>query len=80
MVADNPLRKKLLVSECKWRNDFDESDAVRKLEERAKLIGDYESVAYAVFSKRGVSEATRRKLAGNGNWMLVDADDLYRGI
>ena len=39
---DNEPEHRLLLSECKWRNHIDETETVRTLKYRRRLIqGDY---------------------------------------
>lgn len=75
VVAANARRGELLVGECKWRNSFDETDAVKKLEHRAALLGEYRTTKYALFTKKGLAPATRVKLSDD--WMCVSTADLY---
>ncbi len=77
VVADNPLNSEVLVGECKWRNSFNESEVIQKLMSRAKLLGEYRAVHYAIFSKRRVNGSTQEKLLAKGNWLLVDTNRLY---
>lgn len=75
LVAANKREKQLLVGECKWRNSFDETAAIRKLEHRAHLVGDYRTTIYALFSKKELSPATKKKL--DNSWLCISANALY---
>lgn len=78
VVASNDRRGELLVGECKWRNSFDETEAMSNLGHRASLVGDYGNVWHVLFSKHAASDATREK--ADPSWMFVDAEALYQPI
>ncbi|MDF7665615.1 ATP-binding protein [Bifidobacterium sp. ESL0745] len=80
MVAANPTSGQILLGECKWRNSFDESDAIAKLQARTGLVPGFpaEKTQYILFGKREVDKATRKRFEGNGTMRFVSTDDLYR--
>ena len=80
VVADSKMRSAVLAGECKWREAFDESDAIANLKRRVVLLGDYDNTWYALFTKHAVSSGTRRKVETEGNWMLVDAKQIYAPV
>ena len=75
IVAADQSSKTLLLGECKWRNTFDETEAVEALLARVGLIAGYRTTHLMFFSKRPVHEATRRKYAGRIEF--VSAADMY---
>lgn len=77
VLAANARRGQLLLGECKWRNQFDESAALAKLATRRDLVGIYRDVWFALFSKRPARQATRVAHAQD-NVLFVDAEELYR--
>ena len=77
VAADDFGKKDVLVGECKWRESFDESDALKTLQRRAPLVGDYERRWYYVFSKWPVGKASRRKAGAATDVRFVSAADLY---
>lgn len=77
VLAANKEEGRLLVGECKWRNEFDETEALRTLEERSRLLKGYDEVAYALFSKNPASEGTKVKASERGDVLLVGAQDMY---
>ena len=79
VVADEQ-GKQLIVGECKWRNRFNETEAIDVLRHRAGLIKGYECRKHVLFSKRPASEATARKANGEPDLLLVSADDLYADL
>lgn len=76
VVAASRKRGQLLVGECKWRNSFDETEALRRLEARKALVGDYADVWLALFSKKPARRATREKREGD-QVLFVDVEKLY---
>lgn len=77
LVAADEVSGSILLGECKWRNKFDETEALRVLEGRGGLIRGYAKTVYVLFSKVPFSDGTREKEAGRDDLMLVTADDLY---
>ncbi|MBQ3300583.1 MAG: ATP-binding protein, partial [Eggerthellaceae bacterium] len=68
----------LLCGECKWRNDFDESEAIEALEHRADLVpGRWRQMHYVLFTKRLAGKGTRTKAAARADLSLVSAGDLF---
>lgn len=65
----------MLLGECAWRSNFDETEAVESLLERKGLVRGYTTTYFMFFSKNPVSQATRSKYAGRVRFL--DADELY---
>ena len=68
----------MLVGECKYRESFDETEAMRELERRATLVRGYEPKSFYLFSKHALSSGTIGKVEGLPAWHLVTVEDLYR--
>lgn len=79
VVAADRLGKRALVGECKWRSQFDESEALEKLARRAGLLGRYKVEELYLFSKNPLSNATLSKMKLAGNQRSVCLSDLYEG-
>ncbi len=77
LVAADTLTHHALFGECKWRNEFDETAALRTLEERAMLVKGCKPQIFALFSKRRASEGTVAKATKRNDVMLVSLADLY---
>lgn len=78
VVASDEIGKRdVLVGECKWREDFDETDAVDTLRRRAPLVGEYPNRWYYLFSKHQVGRVSQKKAKAAGDLCLVCADDLF---
>lgn len=77
VLAADPLGKRLLIGECKYRETFDESEVLQKLDARANLIKGYEVVAEFVFSKRRLSDATRAKIEQGARHSCVSLEEMY---
>lgn len=78
VVAANTRSGEMLVGECKYRESFDETEAMRELERRASLIRGYEPQCYYLFSKHALSTGTVEKVQKLPSWHLVTVEDLYR--
>lgn len=79
VVAASSAERRLLVGECKWRGSFNETEAVKTLERRACLLGDYDKVDHVLFMKGDPSPETARKAAERDDLEIVTAEDLYSG-
>lgn len=81
-VAANRLTKQALFGECKWRESFDETAALARVQDDApRLIGGYDDVWSALFTKRPVSGGTKEKAAkAKGRILLVDLEALYEDL
>lgn len=73
VVASDAGRSNLLVGECKWRNEFDETEALRLLAQRSDVFAGAAARTYVLFSKYKVSEGTVAKARGQESLWLVDA-------
>lgn len=62
----------MLLGECAWRSNFDETEAVESLLEGEGLIRGYTTTYFMFFSKRPVSQATRSKYAGRMRFLDVN--------
>ena len=61
VIACNKQTGEALFCECKWRNNFNETQAIEKLKKRCALVGNYSKRNYIIFSKKPVSRATLAK-------------------
>ncbi|WEV46728.1 ATP-binding protein [Bifidobacterium sp. ESL0690] len=80
VVAANG-RGQLLIGECKWRNTFDVTEAIDKLQGRVGLVPGFKpaSTRLALFSKRPVAKTVRAKIGRDAPGLLFfSTDDLYR--
>ena len=80
VIAADPLEKTLLVGECKWRNSFDESEAIGRLRHRSSLLRGYraDDAWLTLFSKHPVADSTKERYAGDMRMTFVSVEDLYR--
>lgn len=80
VMATSKATRAALFGECKWRADFDQTEALRKLEQRAVLPGDYRERHYVLFTREPVGTKTQRKVSNRDDVRLVDAQRLYEGL
>ncbi|PLS30198.1 ATPase [Bifidobacterium margollesii] len=80
VIAADPLAKTILLGECKWRNTFNESEAIERLHRRAGLIKGYsaDDAWMTLFTKHPVAESTSDRYAGDERLSFVTAEDLYQ--
>ncbi len=76
-IAANKATGEIVLGECKWRNSFDETKVLSALERRATLVKGYGRPHFVLFSKRPVSEGTRKKAEARSDLRLVCADELF---
>lgn len=77
IVMDNEPEHRLLLGECKWRNHIDETETVRTLKDRRRLIqGDYQDCQYYLFTKKPVSTGMQRKSNVDPTMHIVDAETM----
>ena len=67
----------LLIGECKYRNEFDETAAIEGLMGKRFLVRGREASWFYLFSRYPVGESTRRKYEGRDDVRLVALDDLW---
>ena len=77
VVAGNKQTKEALFCECKWRNSFNETEALQNLEHRSTLLKGYTKKSFILFSKRPVCEATKNKLQSRGDVRFVSTPELF---
>ena len=68
-----------LFGECKWRNSFNETEAIEKLHQRAGLVRGYQAgnAWLMLFTKNPVSESTRTRYMDDERMVFVSAEELY---
>ena len=77
VLGADPTGKRVVVGECKYRNSFDETAALRKLEHRAALLKGCSVEQLILFSKDAVSQGTRRKVDADARLHTVSLQDMY---
>lgn len=77
VIAADPDARTALIGECKYRESFDETAAIARLEERRSLLADYHATHLALFTKHPLSQTTREKLAARNDVLCVTLDQMY---
>lgn len=78
VIAADRFAKTSIIGECKWRNSFDESEAIDKLRARTTLVRGFETVAYYLFSKNSLAPATLAKMEACGDMRSVTLEEIYK--
>ena len=76
LVVGDSINGKLLLGECKWRNEVNETEAIATLRSRSRLVGGDEKRLFALFTKHSVHAATRKKAQADPGLLLVDAQSM----
>ncbi|MCC6099241.1 MAG: ATP-binding protein [Olsenella sp.] len=78
VVVSDSAEKNMLLGECKWRNQFDQTEAIRLLEQRGNAFARGARKDYVLFSKRRASESTIKKAQERNDLRLVDAERMFQ--
>lgn len=79
VVAANESEKRILLGECKWKNDLNVADTIATLRSRADLIPGYPERHYALFVKTDeLASAARER--HEPDLTVVCANDMFEGM
>jgi len=78
IVADNKLENKILLGECKWRNEHTGIADIQGLVSSSRLMPGYEDYRYMFFSKAPFSEEARRLAKSRDDLELVTLEMLFQ--
>lgn len=80
VVVANDEEQRILLGECKWRNSFNEVEAIDKLQACAGLVKGFPigKTEFLLFSKNRVGKETLERYRGDRRMRFVATDDLYR--
>ena len=76
-VADNKTEKKILLCECKWKNEQTDAGEIKKLISKTYLMPGYNQYYFMFFSKSPYSGEARRLEQENKNLKLITLDMLF---
>lgn len=74
VIAADASSKTILLGECKWRNNLDETETIESLRDRVGLVRGFAATHLAVFTKKPLSKATRAKYP---ELIAESVDELY---
>lgn len=74
-LAANNKTKQLLLGECKYRNNFNETEAIEKLMDKKSLVKGYSAEWFYLFTKKAVSKKTAEKYGDAVQFVTVK--DIY---
>ena len=77
LVADNREEKKIILGECKWRNDIKDVQEILKLIDKKKIFPNYNEYYFYFFSKEKFSKEAKELTKTYKNLNLVDLDMLF---
>jgi len=77
VVADYKPAKKILLCECKWRNESTGAYEINKLLQKSRLLPDYDEYHFMFFSKSQYTKAAMQLSADNKNLQLITLDMLF---
>lgn len=74
---ENKKEKKILIGECKWRNQLKTVKEIQKLMSHASYLPGYDEYYFYFFSKAPYPEQARELEKIHENLVLVTIDDLF---
>lgn len=77
VVAADDIDKKVIVAECKWRNEINETAVAESLRDKRRLLPGYRSYECYLFTKHPVSQVTRDREGFDVTLHFVSAQDLF---
>ena len=77
VVADNKPAKKILLCECKWRNESTGADEIHKLLQKSRLLPGYDEYHFMFFSRSPYTNAALQLSEENKNLKLITLDMLF---
>jgi AAA+ ATPase superfamily predicted ATPase len=77
VVADNKTQRKILICECKWRNEETGAGEVEKLLDKPFLMPGYSEYHMMFFSKAPFTKAAQEIASKSTNLRLVSLDGLF---
>jgi AAA+ ATPase superfamily predicted ATPase len=80
IVADNKHEKKVILCECKWKNEKTDVNEIKKLMEKSRLLPGYNEYHYMFFSRAEYTENALLLAQENDNLQLVTMDMLFLPI
>ncbi len=77
VLAADRVSHQLIIGECKYRKNFDESAEIADLESKRTLIKDFTASHFMLFTRYDLSDATKDKLASRSDWACIALDEMY---
>ena len=74
---ENKKEQKILIGECKWRNQLKTVKEIQKLMSHASYLPGYDEYYFYFFSKAPYPEQARELEKIHENLVLVTIDDLF---
>lgn len=79
LIGINNIEKKMILGECKYRNEKLSLEVITKLEERGTLLSGHWQQSFILFSKSGFTNAALEYAKKKGI-LLVALEDMYLTI
>lgn len=77
VVAADRLSKDMIIGECKYRNNFDESSALEKLRNRTECINGFSVIGNWLFSKHPLAKGTLANMREMPDARNITLEELY---
>lgn len=77
VLATCPSDRALLAGECKWRDSFNETEAIETLAHRAAILDGFSQRWLMLFMKRQASSGTIEKVGKRADVQIVTVEQMY---
>ena len=77
IIAENKAEKKILLCECKWKNEPSDAANIKKLMSKSYLLPGYDEYYFIFFSKSPYTTEARQLERQNSNLKLITLDLLF---
>lgn len=77
VLAADTFEKLVLIGECKWRNELDETEAIERLVDKARLLKGYDVTNFYLFTKHEAAAGTKDKYGAKDEVCLVSLVDMF---
>ena len=77
VIAANKNDKKIIIGECKWKNQFNDVGEIKKLMDKTYLIPGYQEYYFMFFSKVPFSTGAKKLEKETPNLKLLELDMLF---
>ena len=78
LVMGDKAEKKLIVGECKWRNEAATKADIENWMGKDNLLPSYKDRYYVYFSKGGYTEGVQELAKQNARLKLLKVEDLFQ--
>lgn len=76
-ITENKADKKILLCECKWKNEPSDATEIKKLMSKSHLMPGYDEYYFMFLSKSSYTNAAKWLERENSNLKLIKLDMMF---